>query len=63
MYHGKITPARKKRNYEMGGKPVETTIGADRKKTVRTKGGSSKLKLIASDRVNVNVGGKMSYAG
>ena len=58
MYHGKITPARKKRNYNMGGKPTETTIGAERKKAVRTKGGSSKLKLIASDQVNVNVDGK-----
>jgi small subunit ribosomal protein S8e len=58
MYHGKITEARKKRNYNMGGKPAETTIGAEKKKTVRAKGGSSKLKLITSDKVNVNVAGK-----
>jgi small subunit ribosomal protein S8e len=58
MYHGKITEARKKRKYNMGGKPAETTIGAERKKTMRTKGGSSKLKLISSDKVNVNVDGK-----
>lgn len=58
MYHGKITPARKKRNYNMGGKPAETTIGAVKKKAMRTRGGSTKLKLIASDQVNVNVEGK-----
>jgi small subunit ribosomal protein S8e len=58
MYHGKITVARKKRKYNIGGKPAETTIGAEKKKTMPTKGGGSKLKLITSDHVNVNVAGK-----
>lgn len=58
MYHGKITEARKKRKYNMGGKPAETTIGGEKKKTMPSKGGASKLKLISSDRVNVNLDGK-----
>ncbi len=58
MYHGKITEARKKRKYDMGGKPAETTIGAEKKKMLPAKGGASKLKLISSDHVNVVVDGK-----
>ena len=58
MYHGKITEARKKRNYDTGGKPVETKIGAEKKTQVRAKGGARKVKLVASDYVMVSVGGK-----
>lgn len=58
MYHGKITEARKKRKYNLGGQAAETTIGAEKKKSVRMKGGAAKVKLIASDHVNAIVDGK-----
>jgi small subunit ribosomal protein S8e len=48
MYHGKITRARKKRKYAIGGEAVETTPGEERKKKVKVKGGESKLKLISA---------------
>ena len=58
MYHGKITGAKKKRKYNMGGKPAETTIGGEKRKSLRTRGGGGKLKVVSSDHVNLIVGGK-----
>jgi len=58
MYHGRITKLRKKRKYNTGRKPAETTIGAVKKKAVRTKGGGDKMKLIKSDHAYVVLGGK-----
>jgi small subunit ribosomal protein S8e len=52
MYHGKITKARKKRRYAMGGEPIDTTIGAERKKKIVMRGGRSKQKLISGKFVN-----------
>ncbi len=53
MYHGKITKARKKRKYATGREAVETTIGNDRKKKIKTKGGGDKLKLISTKYANI----------
>lgn len=58
MYHGKITPARKKRKYNLGGIPVETGIGADRRKTMPTKGGGFKVKLLSAGYVNAVIDGR-----
>ncbi|MBN2251192.1 MAG: 30S ribosomal protein S8e [Candidatus Altiarchaeota archaeon] len=58
MYHGKITRAKKKRKYNIGRKPAETTIGPDKKKEVRVKGGGIKIKLAASEYVNAVLDGK-----
>lgn len=58
MYHGKITEARKKRKYNIGGVPAETGIGEIKKKIVKTKGGGRKVKLIRSDVVNVVIEGR-----
>ena len=53
MYHGKITKARKKRKYEMGREAVETTLGEEKRKRVRTRGGRSKLKLVSTRFANL----------
>lgn len=53
MYHGKITKARKKRKYEMGREAVETTLGEENRKRVRTRGGRSKLKLVSAKFANL----------
>ncbi|RLI85334.1 MAG: 30S ribosomal protein S8e [Candidatus Altiarchaeales archaeon] len=58
MYHGRITKASKKRKYNIGREAVETTIGEEKKKKVRTKGGGNKLKLISSKYANVVLEGK-----
>lgn len=58
MYHGKITPHRKKRKYNLGGQAAETTIGTEKKRAVRMKGGATKVKLILSEYVNAIVDGK-----
>jgi small subunit ribosomal protein S8e len=53
MYHGKLTPARKKRKYAEGGEATNTTIGAEKKKTTRMMGGTPKLRVITTKSVNV----------
>ncbi|HDH41102.1 MAG TPA: 30S ribosomal protein S8e, partial [Candidatus Altiarchaeales archaeon] len=53
MYHGKITKARKKRKYAMGREAVETTLGEENRKRVRTRGGGSKLKLVSARFANL----------
>lgn len=58
MYHGNETKARKKRKYNIGRDPAKTTIGEDKRKKVRTKGGGSKVKLVSSKYANVTVDGK-----
>jgi small subunit ribosomal protein S8e len=58
MYHGKLTPARKKRKYAEGGEATNTTIGAEKKKTVRTMGGRPKTRIITAKFVDVIMKGK-----
>ncbi|MBD3387461.1 MAG: 30S ribosomal protein S8e [Candidatus Altiarchaeales archaeon] len=58
MYHQKRTRANKKRKRHQGGKPVETRIGAARRKNVKTRGGGVKEKLEYADKANVTVDGK-----
>ncbi len=49
----KIRRARKKRKYELAFPPIETKVGEDRKKSVRTRGGNQKLKMFNSNKINV----------
>lgn len=53
MYHGKKTKAKKKRKYAIGRTPAETTIGDVKKKSIDTKGGGSKTRLISARYANV----------
>jgi small subunit ribosomal protein S8e len=50
---GLIRLGRKKRLSELGSLPVMTRIGAEKKKTVRTKGGSYKVKTFSTEFANV----------
>jgi small subunit ribosomal protein S8e len=50
---GKIHLARKKRKYELGSHPLLTTIGAEKRKVVRTRGGGRKVKAAAVEFANV----------
>lgn len=43
----------KKRKRELARPPIETEIGKERKKAQRTMGGNAKLKLFASNMINV----------
>lgn len=58
MYHGKNTPARKKRRYEMGRTPANTTIGEEKKKVIRTRGGGTKTRLMKTKQANVLMNNK-----
>ncbi|MHA1610543.1 MAG: 30S ribosomal protein S8e [Promethearchaeota archaeon] len=49
----KIKKAHKKRKNRMGRNPIETKIGSERKKIVRTRGANIKIKAYASDMINV----------
>ncbi|MHA1744513.1 MAG: 30S ribosomal protein S8e [Promethearchaeota archaeon] len=50
---GKFRDAHKKRKYRLGRIPIETKIGDERKKIVRTRGGNIKIKAYAMDQINV----------
>jgi small subunit ribosomal protein S8e len=48
-----IKKAKGKRKRELGRPPIETRLGTEKKKVIRTKGGGSKIKLFNIDNVNV----------
>jgi len=47
-----------KRKYATGSEPVMTQIGDERRKTVKTKGGGMKVKLVSGKTANVILKGK-----
>ena len=49
----KVHQAHKKRKARLGRNPIETKIGDERKKIVRTRGGNFKIKAYDMDMVNV----------
>ncbi len=50
---GRITPARKKRRFEIGREKQFTRLGPRKVKMYRTKGANSKARLLLADTVNV----------
>lgn len=58
MYHGEKTRRRKKRKYEKGGIFLGTHIGETQTRSVRSKGGGSKSRLLKVTQANVSVSGK-----
>jgi len=50
---GRYISARKKRKHEIGRKPVLTKIDERKSKTIRTKGGNTKTKLLRTDMANL----------
>ena len=49
----KLKKNRKKRKYELAFPPIETKMGTERKKSVRTRGGNQKIKIFNSEKINV----------
>ncbi|MBN1645298.1 30S ribosomal protein S8e [Candidatus Woesearchaeota archaeon] len=50
---GKYKSARGKRNFEKGSSPTLTHVGKHKIKTVRTKGGSKKSRVLSAETVNL----------
>lgn len=48
-----LKKAKGKRKRELGRPPIETRLGTEKKKVIRTKGGGTKIKLFNIDRINV----------
>jgi len=60
---GRRRPVRKKRKHELGSEPTETRVGERILKTVETRGGTRKVRAIATDVANVSVGGEVIETG
>ena len=50
---GRLISARKKRRFEVAPEDAETKLGKHSQKILRTKGASQKVKLLATDTINV----------
>lgn len=50
---GKLKPLHAKRIHEMGHEPILTKMAANHPKKIRTKGGLSKMQLLAADTANL----------
>ena len=58
---GKKRTNRKKRRFEKGFFPAETTLGKPKSRTVRKHGGNKKISLLSTTRANISdVSGKTS---
>jgi small subunit ribosomal protein S8e len=50
---GKYKKIRKKRLYEITGKPREVKLGKEKKKEIKTRGGGTRTVLLSTSRVNI----------
>jgi len=50
---GRLKKNRGKRKYELGREAAETRIGERKIRTIRTRGGNRKLRLVTDTRINV----------
>lgn len=50
---GRLVRAQKKRRSEIAREHVDTHVGTPRQKLVRTKGANQKVRLLATDKINV----------
>ena len=51
---GRKTVNRKKRRYEMGFFPAETTLGKKKSRIIRKHGGNEKIRLLAVNQINIS---------
>ncbi len=51
---GRKTANRKKRRFEKGFFPAETTLGKNKSKTIRKHGGNEKVRLLAVNEANIS---------
>ena len=59
---GLLFSNRKKKKHERGTKFLQTRVGKEKKKTVKSLGGNRKVKLLSSEKINVAVKGKVKTA-
>ena len=59
---GRRRPASDKRKYQLGTEPTETQVGDTRLKTVDARGGTEKVRAIATDTASVAGGGEVVAA-
>lgn len=50
---GQINLYRRKKKFELGGNPLMTKLGKEKKKIVKTKGGGKKIKALSAQIANV----------
>lgn len=50
---GRLRSQRKKRKFEIGAEAQVTTIGGERKKFARIRGGNQKVRVLSTDKANV----------
>ncbi len=59
---GRRRPASDKRKHQLGTEPTETQVGDTRLKTVDARGGTEKVRAIATDTASVAAGGEVVAA-
>ena len=59
---GLLFSHRKKKKHERGTEFLQTRVGKDKKKTVKSLGGNRKVKLLSIEKINVAVKGKVKTA-
>ena len=59
---GRRRPIRDKRKHELGGAATETQVGEPKLKTVATRGNTTKVRAIATNRASVAVDGETRSA-
>jgi small subunit ribosomal protein S8e len=59
---GRRRPASDKRKHQLGAEPTETQVGDTRLKTVDARGGTEKVRAIATDTASVAGGGEVVAA-
>jgi len=59
---GRRRPASDKKKHQLGAEPTETQVGDARLKTVDARGGTRKVRAIATDTASVAVGGEVVAA-
>lgn len=50
---GILKKNRKKKKYEMGRERLALTVGEEKKKTIKTRGGNKKTRLVSSKKANI----------
>ena len=59
---GLLNSFRKKKKHERGSKFLETRVGTEKKKSVKSLGGNRKTKLLSTEKINVVHKGKTKSA-
>lgn len=55
---GRLRPQKKKKKYELGRQPTETTVGEPTFRVLETRGNTQKTRALSTDVANVATGGE-----